>query len=101
MKQHPICIYCKEKITPMDLPIPSGLKKEWSACESRRQFLGRAGKVLGWASLATLLAETSFRRIAFASGNNPQAGFAGNSLGLPHFAPKAKRSIYLFMSGAP
>src|SRR5262249_60659540 len=24
-----------------------------------------------------------------------------NDLGLPHFAPKAKRAIYLFMSGGP
>ena len=101
MKQHPLCSDCEDKITPMDLPIPSGLKKEWSICESRRQFLGRFGKVLGWASLATLFGEASFRHLAFASGANPQAGLGENSLGLPHFAPKAKRAIYLFMSGAP
>ncbi|HTJ86257.1 MAG TPA: hypothetical protein VL349_03275, partial [Terriglobales bacterium] len=83
MKQHPLCSDCEDKITPMDLPIPSGLKKEWSVCESRRQFLGRAGKVLGWASLATLFGEESFRRVAFASGSSAQTGFAGNSLGLP------------------
>src|SRR6476660_5485139 len=101
MKQHPLCSDCEDKITPMDLPIPSGLKKEWSACESRRQFLGRAGKVLGWASLATLFGEASFRHLASASSNNQQAGYTGNNLGIPHFAPKAKRAIYLFMSGAP
>jgi len=44
MKQHPLCSDCENKITPMDLPIPSGLKKEWAASESRRQFLGRTGK---------------------------------------------------------
>src|SRR6476661_3033638 len=101
MKQHPLCSDCEDKITPMDLPIPSGLKKEWSVCESRRQFLGRFGKVLGWASLATLFGEANSRHLAFASGANLQAGLGENSLGLPHFAPKAKRAIYLFMSGAP
>ena len=95
MKQHPLCSDCEDKITPMDLPIPSGLKKEWSVCESRRQFLGRFGKVLGWASLATLFGEANSRHLAFASGANLQAGLGENSLGLPHFAPKAKRAIYL------
>src|SRR5205814_8842041 len=93
MKQHPLCSDCEEKVTPMDLPIPSGLKKERSVCETRRQFLGRGGKVLGWASLATLFGEASFRHVTFASGNNSQAGFGGNNLGLPHFAPKPPRAI--------
>src|SRR5258708_27894040 len=101
MKQHPLCSDCEDKITPMDLPIPSGLKKEWSVCESRRQFLGRAGKVLGWASLGTLFGDARFRRLAFASGNNSQAAFGPDKLRLPHFAPKAHRAIYLFISGAP
>src|SRR6266576_1752470 len=101
MKQHALCSDCEDKITPMDLPIPDGLKEEWSVSESRRQFLGRCGKVLGWASLATLFGEASFRHLAFASGPKPQPGFGENTLGLPHFAPKAKRAIYLFMSGAP
>src|SRR5580765_2750771 len=95
MKQHPLCSDCEDKITPIDLPIPAGLKKEWSACESRRQFLGRAGKVLGWASLATLFGEASLRHSVFASASDE------NDLKLPHFAPKAKRAIYLFMSRAP
>src|SRR4051812_14953622 len=101
MKQHPLCSDCDDRITPSDLPIPAGLKKEWSNCETRRQFLGRTGKVLGWASLATLFGKASVRQLASASVSNAQAGFGGNNLGLPHFAPKAKRAIYLFMSGAP
>ena len=101
MKHHPLCSDCEDKITPMDLAIPDGLKAEWAVSESRRQFLGRCGKVLGWASLATLFGEASVRHVAGAAGPEPQAGFGGNTLGLPHFAPRAKRAIYLFMSGAP
>src|SRR5262249_4620667 len=96
MKQHPLCSDCEDKITPMNLPIPAVLKKDWSACESRRQFLGKSGKVLGWAALASLVGEASFRHSVFASGRNQE-----NNVRLPHFAPKAKRTIYLFMSGAP
>src|SRR5579859_6909065 len=101
MKQHPLCTNCEEKITPMDMPIPAGLKREWSKCESRRQFLGRTGKVLGWAALASLFSEASLYRHAFASGAIPHSGSGTNILGLPNFSPKAKRAIYLFMSGAP
>jgi len=53
---------------------------------TRRHFFGRAG--LGMTALASLLA----REAGAASGGLP---------GLPHFAPKAKRVIYLFQSGAP
>ncbi|HET8827032.1 MAG TPA: DUF1501 domain-containing protein, partial [Terriglobales bacterium] len=101
MKQHPLCTDCEDKITPMDLPIPAGLKQEWSKCESRRQFLGRTGKVLGWAALASLFGEASLYHRAFAAGSDLHTGSGTNTLGLPHFAPKAKRAIYLFMSGAP
>jgi len=55
---------------------------------TRRQFFGRAG--LGATALASLLSET--RLGAMDNGGLP---------GLPHFAPKAKRVIYLFQSGAP
>jgi hypothetical protein len=101
MKHHPLCSDCEDKITPMDLPIPDGIKQEWAVSESRRQFLGRCGKVLGWASLATLFGEAGVRHLARAAGPNAQSGAGGNALGLPHFSPKAKRAIYLFMSGAP
>src|SRR3954465_5437927 len=59
---------------------------------TRRHFFGRSATGIGFAALSTLL-------------NDNQAGAAGrNTLGLrelPHFAPKAKRVIYLFQSGAP
>ena len=101
MKQHPLCTDCENSITPLELPIPACLKREWAAVETRRRFLGRSGKVLGWAALAGLFSELGLRDLARAADvNSPSAGTA-NPLGLPHFAPKAKRAIYLFMSGGP
>jgi hypothetical protein len=61
--------------------------------QTRRQFLGRSGAGLGLAALATLLGEDSPR----AAGQEASAGLPG----LPHFAPKARRVIYLMQSGAP
>ncbi len=58
--------------------------------ENRRQFFGRATTGIGSMALASML--------------NPQllSGAPGQALpGLPHFAPKAKRVIYLLQSGAP
>jgi hypothetical protein len=58
---------------------------------NRRQFLNRFGMGLGGIALADMLR------------SNALAGSDGNYgvLGSPHFAPKAKRVIYLFMSGGP
>ena len=55
---------------------------------TRRQFFGRVG--LGATALASLMNEDSFG-----------ATSAGGLPDLPHFAPRAKRIIYLFQSGAP
>ncbi len=57
----------------------------------RRSFLTRSGLGLGGVALAELL------RAADAKKPNPFAGV----LDKPHHAPKAKRIIYLFMSGGP
>jgi len=57
---------------------------------TRRHFFGASSTGLGTAVLATLFNQDL--RAAEAS-----AGLDG----LPHFAPKAKRVIYLFQSGAP
>ncbi|MCL4691309.1 MAG: DUF1501 domain-containing protein [Candidatus Hydrogenedentes bacterium] len=55
---------------------------------TRRQFFGRSTTGIGVAALAGLL--------------NPGAAFGSSQLPrAPHFAPKAKRIIYLFMSGGP
>ena len=87
---HPCSDLSGEGPSVLDLPIPVALKQRWLELASRRQFLGRSGKVLGWAGLAKLMAGQS----ALASGGDP-------GVMLPHFAPKAKRAIYLFMAGAP
>ena len=58
---------------------------------NRRFFFGRAAAGIGTAALASLLAgdaDAASKRI-------------GGLPGFPNFAPKAKRVIYLFQSGAP
>jgi hypothetical protein len=55
---------------------------------TRRHFFSRCGTGMGAAALALLMKE---------SGLAQQAGVPG----LPHFAPRAKRVIYLYQSGAP
>ncbi|MBI1319619.1 MAG: DUF1501 domain-containing protein [Candidatus Hydrogenedens sp.] len=63
---------------PLD---PSGL--------SRREFLNRFGMGVGGMALSHLL------------GGTAAAEEDIHATGLPHFAPKAKRVIYLFQSGGP
>jgi hypothetical protein len=101
MKQHPLCTDCENPLTPLDFPIPAAVKQEWAAIETRRRFLGRSGKVLGWAALAGLLGELGLRSYAGGAEVKAPSAEAGKDLGVPHFAPKAKRAIYLFMSGGP
>src|SRR5262250_382969 len=84
--------------TVYDLPVPLSLREEWKMLGTRRHFLGRMGKVLGWAGFASLLGE-SFLSETAAAAEIPSAGAGAHRL--PDFAPKAKRAIYLFMSGAP
>jgi hypothetical protein len=68
---------------------------EHQAFLTRRQFFGRSAMGLGTAALATLLNREAFG--AAASTRNSSPGLPD----LPHFAPKAKRVIYLFQNGAP
>jgi len=66
---------------------------------TRRHFFRECGVGVGKIALASLLTE-AFSRSAHAAPAAPKA--AGPlSLKRPHFAPKAKRVIHLFMSGAP
>ena len=44
-----------EHITPCDLPVAQAVKDEWNRLETRRHFLGRSGKVLAWAGLASIM----------------------------------------------
>jgi hypothetical protein len=61
---------------------------------NRRLFLRNSSSLVGSAALASLLSSTSR-----AESSDPKAHAA--LLGFPNFAPKAKRIIYLFQSGAP
>ena len=58
-----------------------------NALLTRRHFFGRSSVGIGTAALASLL--------------GGGAAAAPGAAGLPHFAPRAKRVIYLFMNGAP
>jgi len=60
---------------------------------NRRRFLSRMSLGLGSVALGSLLMPDLFR------GNG--ADEDGFTPGMPHFAPKAKRVIYLFQNGAP
>ncbi|MBU3744149.1 MAG: DUF1501 domain-containing protein [Sediminibacterium sp.] len=59
---------------------------------NRRKFLSRLSVGLGSAALGSLLIPDLF------SGNPSEDAIMQ---GIPHFAPKAKRVIYLFQNGAP
>jgi hypothetical protein len=60
---------------------------------SRRKFLASAGLGLGTIGLGSILMPDLFK------GGGAEADAL--PIGLPHFAPKAKRVIYLFQNGAP
>lgn len=59
---------------------------------NRRRFLSRLSLGIGSAALGSLLVPDLF---------GGGSGADELSAGLPHFAPKAKRVIYLFQNGAP
>jgi uncharacterized protein (DUF1501 family) len=61
---------------------------------TRRQLFGRTSKGIGVMALASLLNPELFA----AEARDPKTGALE---GLPHFAPKAKRVIFLHQSGAP
>ena len=101
MKQHPLCTDTEQVPDVLHPAVPAELKQEWSALQTRRHFLGRTGKVLGWAAMASLLGDR-MRGDAYGADATGKPGTgADEQLKLPHFAPRAKRAIYLFMSGGP
>jgi hypothetical protein len=61
----------------------------WHHALTRRALLGKLAGGVGAAAYATLLGRTDTH-----TKNEP-------TVGAPHFAPKAKRVIYLFQSGGP
>jgi hypothetical protein len=58
---------------------------------TRRHFFGKLSAGIGGVALGSLMIPELF------SSDEPEA----MALGIPHFAPKAKRIIYLFQNGAP
>lgn len=60
---------------------------------TRKHFLGKLGLGLGSVALGSLLIPRLF--------DGEEAGQESGFVPLPHFAPKAKRVIYLFQNGAP
>ena len=74
---------------------PGILSDEAVRIETRRQLFARGARGLGLAALATLLGEDA---TAAGAGALDQTGGLPY---LPHFAPKAKRAIYMHMVGAP
>ncbi len=64
---------------------------------TRRHFFGLSSAGIGTAVLSSLLNDD----ISAASPRTDDPNNTGGLAGLPHFAPKAKRVIYLFQSGGP
>src|SRR5216117_992315 len=62
---------------------------------TRRWFFKECGVGLGAIALGSLLNENTLSAAGKITGTNPLAAKK------PHFAPKAKRVIFLFMAGAP
>ncbi len=61
---------------------------------TRRHFFRRGATGLGAAAWATLAPQSL-------TGKAAEAGVRGSRPAVQHFAPRAKRAIYLFMAGAP
>lgn len=63
--------------------------------DTRREFLRRSGIGLGSLALAGVMADDTASRLQAASNSNPMSPKP------PHFAPKAKAVIHLFLNGGP
>src|SRR5881409_2114076 len=79
------------------LSLTADLRSEYARFITRRWFFRQCGVGLGSIALASLLGRDK------ASGATTAKPGATNPLGpkQPHFKPKAKRVIYLFMAGGP
>src|SRR5689334_14953606 len=62
---------------------------------TRRQMLARMGSGFGALGLASVLAENNLLAGTAAANDGPLSPRS------PHFAPRAKRVIFLFMNGGP
>ncbi|MDG2359127.1 MAG: DUF1501 domain-containing protein [Planctomycetaceae bacterium] len=73
--------------------------QNYYSATTRRHFFGQGALGLGTAALASLMGEQAQGAKGDSDFANPDR--VGGLSALPHFAPKAKRAIYLFMAGAP
>src|SRR5512138_409806 len=62
---------------------------------TRRHFFGRCATGIGSLALASLLNEQAFGARTPLTADNPLAPRG------PHFAPRARRAIYIHMAGSP
>ncbi len=74
-------------------------QREYELMMTRRQLFGKGATGIGVAALASLFEQEAFGQGKPNPAKNPLA--AHGALPALHFAPKAKRVIYLFQSGAP
>ena len=74
--------------------------REAELLTTRRQLFGKAALGIGTAALSRLLTAGGIGGIAALSEAFGEQGHHGLA-GIPNFAPKAKRVIFLFMSGGP
>src|SRR5438105_4597820 len=77
------------------MDLAQDLRSEYARLITRRWFFRQCGVGLGSIALTSLLQEQEARGAIAAQSSDPLAPKA------PHFKPKAKRVIYLFMGGAP
>ena len=95
----------------MDMELP--LYMQLARAQSRRQFLKTSHAGLGAIALASLLERDAQGRQSQGQSKSRAAGAPGGTsekspssvspmaLKPPHFAPRAKRVVYLHMSGGP
>jgi hypothetical protein len=72
-------------------------RNDWLRTVTRRHFFRQSGFGIGGMALMSLLDERLFASAVEGAGTAPNPLSAKP----PHFAPKAKSVIYLFMAGAP
>jgi hypothetical protein len=74
------------------------LKRELDLHLTRRQLFGLGAKGIGVAALASLFKQDGLGFTQSESSRDPKTG---GLVGLPHYAPKVKRVIFLHQSGGP
>jgi hypothetical protein len=75
------------------------IKKKWD----RRNFLTKTSLGIGAVALGSLIGKNLLGKVASTMAAEGSAASLEEEIlrAIPHFAPKAKRVVYLFMSGGP